>query len=243
MKIDAALMEFHQNKDTIILAGARRGKANRIIDNWEIPKLEFLQSIVPNIRSNGVAIQWSADITEHANITEIKNLSASSNNHNYESQICQYLDHADKCRQFNLTTAICNVSVDVHSVVMCQNPEDDESDIDDISTGKELKHQANGSCATDTADIFSVINLTSHIPINCFLLAHALQQGSFPLTPLPLWTFVSAETALHLGRDPNYSRMAVDDAAEKFDLPNLHGALAHYLTQGTNRYIHHIGGH
>src|SRR3984885_11594495 len=139
MKIDTTLMEFHQNKDTIILASARRGKANRIIGNWEIPKLEFLQSIVSNICSNGVAIQWSADITERANITEIKNPSASSNNHNYEFQICRYLDHADKCWQFNLATAVRNVSVDVHSVVMCQNPEDDESDIDDISTGKELK--------------------------------------------------------------------------------------------------------
>jgi hypothetical protein len=112
-------MEFHQNKDVIILAGALRGKANRIIDNWEIPKLEFLQSVVPNIHSNGVATQWSTYITEHANITEIKNLSASSNNHNHESQICRYLDCADKRRQFNLATAVHDVLVDIHSVVMC----------------------------------------------------------------------------------------------------------------------------
>jgi hypothetical protein len=59
----------------IIDAKARRGKGNSLITNWFIPKLELLQSVASNIRLNGVAIQWSADITENAHIHVAKNLS------------------------------------------------------------------------------------------------------------------------------------------------------------------------
>ena len=63
-KIDAALKEFHAYKESIIAAGAQQGKGHAVIDNWYIPKLEFLQSVVPSIRANGIALQWSADGTE-----------------------------------------------------------------------------------------------------------------------------------------------------------------------------------
>jgi hypothetical protein len=87
-RITEALTEFHTHKSAIIKAGARCGKGKKVIDNWYIPKLEFLQSVVPSIQANGVAIQWSADLTEHAHITEIKNPARTTNNQNYESQIC-----------------------------------------------------------------------------------------------------------------------------------------------------------
>ncbi len=65
--MDAALSEFHSHKNAILEAGARRGKgSNSQIDNWHIPKLEFLQSVVSSIRKNGVSLQWSADGTEES---------------------------------------------------------------------------------------------------------------------------------------------------------------------------------
>ncbi|KAG1792878.1 uncharacterized protein HD556DRAFT_1443963 [Suillus plorans] len=86
--ISGALTEFHMNKDAILAAGARQGKGNRNIDNFYIPKLELMQSIVPSICNSGFIGQWSADITEHAHITEIKDPTRSSNNNNYNTQIC-----------------------------------------------------------------------------------------------------------------------------------------------------------
>jgi hypothetical protein len=86
--IDQALQEFHMHKSALIEAHTHCGKGRKVINNWYIPKLEFLQSIVPSIRANRVAIQWSADLTEHAHITEIKEPACSTNNQNYESQIC-----------------------------------------------------------------------------------------------------------------------------------------------------------
>ncbi|KAG1732616.1 uncharacterized protein EDB91DRAFT_1251665 [Suillus paluster] len=84
--ISGALDEFHVKKDMIITAGARCGQHNN--------------SIVPSIHNSGVTSQWTADITEH--ITEIKDPARSSNNINYDPQICRHLNRADKCRRFEL---------------------------------------------------------------------------------------------------------------------------------------------
>ena len=69
----AALLEFHPHKLVIMDAAARVGKGSKPIVNWYIPKLELVQSVIPNILANRATIMFSADITEHAHITEIKN--------------------------------------------------------------------------------------------------------------------------------------------------------------------------
>ncbi|KAG2056815.1 hypothetical protein BDR06DRAFT_1005724 [Suillus hirtellus] len=104
--ISGALTEFHMNKDAILAAGAHWGKGNRHINNFYIPKLELMQSIIPSICNSGVIGQWSADITEHAHITEIKDPARSSNNNNYNTQICRHLNCAEKCRRFELATSL-----------------------------------------------------------------------------------------------------------------------------------------
>ncbi|KAG2056177.1 hypothetical protein BDR06DRAFT_859357, partial [Suillus hirtellus] len=43
-----------------------------VLDNWYIPKLELMQSVMPSIHLVGSLMQWSADTTEHAHITLIK---------------------------------------------------------------------------------------------------------------------------------------------------------------------------
>lgn len=68
-----------------------------------------MQSIVPNIWANGVAMQWNADHTEHVHITEIKNAGRRGNNQNYEPQIARNLDCSDKCHCFDLATSLKDV--------------------------------------------------------------------------------------------------------------------------------------
>ena len=96
-EMDDMLKEFHDHKDAIISAGVQTGKCSRVIDNWHIPKLKLLQSVTSNIHNNGAPIQWSADTTEQCHVTEIKEPLCSSNNQEYESQICHFLDHTEKC--------------------------------------------------------------------------------------------------------------------------------------------------
>ncbi|KAF8811457.1 hypothetical protein BYT27DRAFT_7252778 [Phlegmacium glaucopus] len=149
-KIDAALSEFHDHKESIIAVGARRGKCHAI-DNWYIPKLEFLQSVIPSIHANGIALQWSADRTERAHIDVIKDPADLSNNQNYESQICRHLDRVEKCQRFNLSTAICDAGVDFRA--RFSSTDEDDNDSNSISS--------DDSIIETMADLVNHINLVS----------------------------------------------------------------------------------
>ncbi|KAG1840425.1 hypothetical protein C8R48DRAFT_679594 [Suillus tomentosus] len=86
-----SLALFHDNKDVIMTLGAQMG-AKRVIDNWHIPKLELMQSITTSTCQVGALIQWSADATEHAHVSEIKDPARQELNHtrttsNYFSKI------------------------------------------------------------------------------------------------------------------------------------------------------------
>jgi len=97
-RVANALQEFHNHKEAIICQGAW--------SNWEIPKFELLQSVVPSIHQLGAVMQWLANITEHVHVEEIKVLARSGNNQNYYSQITWHLDRLDKCFHFDLATYI-----------------------------------------------------------------------------------------------------------------------------------------
>ena len=97
-KVDAALQSFHDNKDAIISTGVH--------SHFEIPKQELLQHAVPSICASGAMLQWLADITEHAHITEIKKPARTGNNQNYYSQIAHHLDFTEKCVHFDVATRI-----------------------------------------------------------------------------------------------------------------------------------------
>jgi hypothetical protein len=223
LKITSALQEFHEHKDAIVASGARNGKRN-LTKDWHIPKLEFLHSVVPNIRENGVAMQWSADATERAHITEIKTPSDLANNQNYESQICRYLDRSEKCRRFDLATAIWEADIDFRA-------SDDTTDSD----GEDLKeHRILDNTASLLLNIYPVVALTGTTQVNTdyFQMAMDFQCGLYPRAPQPFRTFVSAKTAIHLTRDPSFQRMTIEQVAENFNLPDLHGALVDYVSRG-----------
>ncbi|KAG1812038.1 hypothetical protein EV424DRAFT_1473622 [Suillus variegatus] len=96
-RISTALAEFHANKQAILDAEFRRGKSGK-------------QSIAPSIRNTGVAMQWTADTTEHAHI-------------------CCHLDCADKCRRFELAVNLLDLS-NQHAYLDEDN-DDIDIDIDD----------------------------------------------------------------------------------------------------------------
>ncbi|KAG1881763.1 hypothetical protein C8R48DRAFT_550766, partial [Suillus tomentosus] len=207
-RISSTLAEFHTKKDAIIAAGARRGSGNRVINNWYIPKLELMQSIIASIRNSGVIGQWSADVTEHAHITEVKDPARSTNNNNYDPQICRYLDRAEKCRRFELATGILDCGESVGKLEDL-DPDDEDTDVDDA----------------DVQDIF--ISATRSRPItNYFEISKLLQRRELGSVPLPLRSFVVKRTALHLAYDPSIRTITVDEAAIKFALPDLRPAIA-----------------
>ncbi|KAJ7166605.1 hypothetical protein C8R46DRAFT_899136 [Mycena filopes] len=219
-KMDALLLRFHNNKQVILDAGARRGKKGPI-ENWHIPKLEFLQSVVPAVRANGVPLQWSADVTEHAHITLVKDPASHSNNQSYEGQICRHLDRRDKCRRFDLATAIDKAGVEFRAPELRNYTQVDELTLGVDSTGDLLNE----------IEPATRLSGTSRVLVDYFNESLLLAQGKFPNVPLPHRTFtaLTSGTAFHLSRDYNGRQMDVDSAATKFGLPDLRPALAAFL--------------
>ncbi|KAG2148856.1 hypothetical protein DEU56DRAFT_730116 [Suillus clintonianus] len=229
-RISRALDEFHANKDAIIDAGARRGKGNRPITNWYIPKLELMQNIVPSIRNSGVTMQWSADVTELAHISEIKDPARASNNNNYDPQICRHLDRAEKCRCFELATSLLDSTT--------KEPEDLDADAD-----------VDADVDVDAQDIPIELSATQQHPgrpvTNYFAIARALQFRDVALVPIPLRSFAIGRTAFHVGYDPSIRSISVDEVAIKFSLPDLRPAIADFLQREATygpQHVHAIGG-
>jgi hypothetical protein len=227
--IDDSLQEFHSHKQAILDAGARRGK--KLIHNWYIPKLEFFQSVATNIRENGVAIQWSADITEHAHITTVKDPARSGNNQNYEPQICRYLDRLDKLRQFDLATSIKEAKVDFRAGADADLEGEDAHELDEDY----LRVTSSTSLLTHI-DPASSLSGPSRNTVDYFYHASELKRllQLRQDIPFPLRTNAcSSHVAIHLGRDPSYKRLLVDEVAEIYHIPDLRPALADYLQRIT----------
>ncbi|KAG1773720.1 hypothetical protein EV702DRAFT_1243118 [Suillus placidus] len=211
--ISAVLDEFHANKDAIINTG-------------------LMQSIVPSIRSSGVTGQWSADVTEHAHITEIKDPTRSHNNNNYDPQSCCHLDRTDKCNQFKLATSLLDreqSTEELQGVGGEFTDEDDESDVDDTPAGLPSGSRRPGQ---------------PHSIMNYFVIANMLQRRAMGSVPVPLRTFVVRQTAFHLAYDPSIRSITLDEVVVKFGLPDLHPAMADFLHREVTygNCVHPIGG-
>jgi hypothetical protein len=157
--ISGALTEFHTNKDAILAAGVCQVKGNRHINNFYIPELELMQSSIPSIHNSGIIGQWSANITEHTHIMEIKDPARSSNNNNYDTQICQHLDHAEKCRHFELATSLLDHGQRGEEEGLDLDAED--SDIEaDIDTEDVPIHPIQHPC--QTTNYFVIVKALQH---------------------------------------------------------------------------------
>ncbi|KAG6381476.1 hypothetical protein JVT61DRAFT_55 [Boletus reticuloceps] len=87
-KISAALEEFHTYKHHIIDVDLCRGEKGNVLEHWHIPKLELMQNVTPSIPLLGPPIHWTADVTECAHIDVVKISTTTTNNTDFESQIC-----------------------------------------------------------------------------------------------------------------------------------------------------------
>lgn len=254
-KIENALQEFHRHKDCIIAIGARCGEKNNIIDNWHIPKLEFLQSVVTSIKLSGVCIQWSADRTENAHISEVKEPGKSGNNQAYENQICRTLDRTDKCHIFNLATAIQDAAFDFRSFFQDNmnkdNNLDDDNDeddlIQDLGINKNLPpvNFTNSSKLVESIDPVSTLKGTIRNTVDYFSQADLLKKNPTMVPFLPARTFLTPHgtVAIHLQQAPQLKKMTIDEAAAMYNLPDLRPSIADFIQKlQVTSHISTIGG-
>ncbi|KAI6035326.1 hypothetical protein F5J12DRAFT_902149 [Pisolithus orientalis] len=179
--ISSVLDEFHMHKQSILNHGAQCSKGNKPINNWHIPKLELMQSIIPSVKHVGVTIQWTADVTEHAHVSEIKTPASASNNNNYDPQICQYLNCAEKCRMFELTTSLYESKIHSHEI----------SDYEEVN----LVSKMPGPTQPIT---------------DYFTISACLRTQDPDSIPFPLHSFIADGMAINLSYDPSLQCISVD---------------------------------
>ena len=229
-QITASLQLFHAHKRSILDAGARVGKGNKLIDHFQIPKLEFMHGVVPSVSACGVVIQWSADATEHAHITKIKVPGRSGNNRSYSPQICRWLDRSEKQRNFALAMSI-------HELRHLNNLNDttpgthiDNDDEHDNNSGDgDGNSDDGGNDDEDSNHNQFEIPRRASPQTDSFSRATQLSANIKPTTPLPLRTICTDTTAFQLNFRPSLPSITVDEAAVKFNLPDLRPALADYV--------------
>lgn len=206
-RVEEALKRFHDHKSAIITAGGRQGSKGPL-KHWEIPKLELLQHVVPSIRASGAVMQWSADVTEHAHVTEIKQPARSGNNQDYYTQIARHLDRSEKCFRFDIAVHLASVEHE-------GSDEDDGDHADEHEPGPEvLDVKYYYSPTRNAADYFEM--------------AEELASSAAPTAVLPHRIFASSTTAFRLALKPSL-RASIDEAAEMFGLPDLRAAIADYI--------------
>ncbi|KAG1840330.1 hypothetical protein C8R48DRAFT_679623, partial [Suillus tomentosus] len=215
--IDQSLLTFHENKNVIMTLGARMG-AKKPIDNWFIPKLELLQSITSSTRKGGALIQWSADATEHAHVSEIKDPARHTNNNDYDPQICRYLDRQEKLRRFAITTTLRSYNpVDVAEENEGEEDNIDHDEWEPSDPRTALLEEMNQTCITT----------------NYFSKATQFDTLSHRQLTYPPRTFIGGTTAIHLNYDPSRNRVKVGDVSVDYNIPDLHFALSDFLQRDT----------
>ena len=220
-QITASLQLFHTHRQSILDAGARLGKGNKPLNHFQIPKLELMHAVSPSVAACGVVIQWSADTTEHAHITEIKVPGRSGNNQSYNPQICRWLDRSEKRRNFALALSIHELQPNNNpNNVLCtdidNNNEDDGNDDDDDDDDDDDENQFD-------------VPRQGPPRIDLFSRATWLSANIKPSTPLPLRTLCTDTTAFQLNFHPSLPKITVDEVTVKFKLPDLRPALADYI--------------
>ncbi|KAI0037886.1 hypothetical protein FA95DRAFT_1506366, partial [Auriscalpium vulgare] len=230
-RIAATLSEFHQHKKVIIDSRARRGKANKIIDNWHIPKLELMQSVVPSVQEMGAPIQWTADVTERSHITLVKNPFRSTNRREFDSQICRYLDREEKCRSFDMALALQGLASAQHEVGTSGSTSPCGADVPGA-----------GAPHSDGLEASDIVNATQ----KSWRCSKVRDYFELAVLPSPYQrTLSTTSTAFHLNSRPAIPQVTVDEAASLYNLPDLRPALVDYMTrryQGSGRSLHVIGG-
>ncbi|KAL4070606.1 hypothetical protein J3A83DRAFT_4372795 [Scleroderma citrinum] len=195
-KIKCALQEFHDHKHAIIEGGLCCGQqTNAVLKHWHIPKLKLMQSVAPSIKHDPAS---------------------ATNNHNYESQICWYLDHLEKCQCFDTAVLLHKFAHPVPQQTIksgLHNNSDAESTQEDIADSLTAVLDEIWTAQQGRTNFFNV----------------ATQLAADPNPTLSFLTFIAGLTAIHLNSSPSLCCILINHVAQISDLPDLHRVLSDYL--------------
>ena len=160
-----------------------------------------MQNIAPSICRSGVAIQWTADVTEHAHIMEIKDPAQQSNNNNYHPQICRHLDRKEKLRRFELATTFRQLAFDAAAKGASSTSTGEDDDSDDGQEGGD-EGEGKGKGELENGKLGILFPALSR-PITDYFAIARLLASSPGNAPTPLCSFSVGSTAFHLTSKPS----------------------------------------
>ncbi|KAG2115446.1 hypothetical protein DEU56DRAFT_748706 [Suillus clintonianus] len=233
--IDRALMTFHKNKNIIMTLGTRMG-AKKPIDNWFIPELEFLQSITSGTRNVGALIQWSADTTEHAHVSEIKDPACRTNNNDYDPQICRHLDRDEKLRCFAIAAML-------KSHCTYHDPDDRPGDVPEEEEDEGIIDCDEWEQDDPRTALLEEMNHT-RATMNYFSKARQILAARDGAISHPPRTSIAGGTTIHLNYNPSCTRVSVDDVTTTFNILDLRVALSEFLLHDARERgaVYGVGG-
>lgn len=120
----ATLQEFHATKQSIIDAEAQHDTSS-IKANFNIPKLELMQSFVCNITANRTLHQYSADVSEHLLITHCKEPFQRTSQwaDTFVKEVMALLDHLENIRHFDLYHVLRRAVSPLESIIVQEDEE------------------------------------------------------------------------------------------------------------------------
>ncbi|KIJ11214.1 hypothetical protein PAXINDRAFT_15845 [Paxillus involutus ATCC 200175] len=153
-------------------------------------------------------------MTEHAHIAVIKDPAEATNNHEYNPQICRFLDRQEKCRLFDHTTRLSTVNKAVHKNEDAKDDEEEQEDDEDLNEDN-----------TNPAAMFNELWGSNCQPTNVFQFVSNGRNGPDMWPPR---TFLASSTAVHLNACPSIPWISIDNVANAFFLPDLQATFADY---------------
>ena len=153
-------------------------------------------------------MQWTADVTEHVHVTEIKHPARSGNNQDYYAQIARHLDHSDRCFRFDIATQFASA---------------EQGEPGEVDEDPEDEHEPN----TEALHILHYYSPASTV-INYFDIAKEVADGAVPNALLPHRIFASSTMAFHLATKPSL-QATIGEVSEAYGLGDLQLAITDYF--------------
>jgi len=202
-----ALHTFHQHKDAVVEAEARRGKRGAKEDFF-IPKLELLQSFEPAVRRLGSLMQFTADVMECLLITHCKDLSerTSRRNQDFVEQCVWILNRIESMELFGVYALFRSRGV---SLVNAVHAEDEE-----VTTVNPLLSWISRVLPGEVRSVHGPRPVRNHF------LTKGILSGD-------------ACTAFHLTKTPDYKSLSLVDIHTKYSLPDFERALTDFVRRSS----------
>ncbi|KAG1882774.1 hypothetical protein F4604DRAFT_1986709 [Suillus subluteus] len=205
----ASLKEFHDHKQAILDAGARRGTKG-MIDNFLIPKLELLQSFTAFTKDIGALIQWTADVTERLLITHCKLPfeRTSRQSCTFTDQIVDILNREESMRRFQLYLFLRMHDTPLTNTIVTEEQEITETDPALAWIAHVAPGDPNQCCSVRPR------------PIRNHFLKGILSS--------------TTTTAFHVTVTPDRAKISINEVQQLYALPDFGRALFDYIAKASN---------